>query len=263
MRTLEVTIDVREFEELQVDLADLNAKMQKMVFDTGEEFKALWIQNAEQSLHRPQSYVEAILEGTEYPGEGDLNTYILKPAFKKVRGDKDIGILIEYGFEPFDMKDGLLKGRESRVIAFESFKEGTGKQPTLPQKIYEEFMAEKQDVKTGIAIGGKNHSLLGYSVFEKGVNINPKSVKHNYLLSKPKTWNERQMTPYAWKSHKFQGLKQENSTSFKTFRTVSRKQGNAWIHPGAMPKNIFKTTFDIMKPRFYQRAQEVLESAIK
>ena len=257
MRTLEVTIDVRELEELQVDLADLNAKMQKMVFDTGEEFKALWIQNAEQSLHRPQSYVEAVSEGTEYPGEGDPNTYILRPAFKKVRGDKDIGILIEYGFEPFDMKDGLLKGRESRVIAFESFKEGTGKQPTLPQKIYEEFMAEKQDVKTGIAIGGKNHSLLGYSVFEKGVNINPKSTKS---FIHPKT---KQPVNYAWKSHKFQGLKQENSTSFKTFRTVSRKQGNAWIHPGAMPKNIFKTTFDIMKPRFYQRAQEVLETTIK
>ena len=257
MRTLEVTIDVRELEELQVDLADLNAKMGKMVYDVGEEFKALWIQNAEQSLHRPQSYIEAILEGTEYPGEGDPNTYILKPAFKKVRGDKDIGILIEYGFEPFDMKDGLLKGRESRVIAFESFKEGTGKQPTLPQKIYEEFMAEKQDVKTGIAIGGKNHSLLGYSVFQKGADINPKSTK-NFSVLKTK-----QPVNYAWKSHKFQGLKQENSTSFKTFRTVSRKQGNAWIHPGAMPKNIFKTTFDIMKPRFYQRAQEVLESAIK
>ncbi len=247
MITLRATlVDLSGLEKLGMRISELKGVMAHVVLETGDEFKQVWSENARGSLASPGSYITAVNESGEYPYENDPLKYLVAPEFKKVK-DKDIGILMEYGFEPFDMKKAL-GGKKSKVIAFSFFKEGMGKKPTLPNIVYQKYQSEK----------GQREALSS-SVIINGVELNPinSGKQRNFILH-----GQKRTKPVEWQKRKFQGLKQESS-GFKTFRTMSVENMNSWIHPGVMPKRIFGNTVRIMKPRFYQRVQTALDRLIE
>jgi hypothetical protein len=248
MITIRATVvDLSGLEKLGMRVPELKGVMSHVVLETGDEFKQVWSENARGSLASPGSYMVAVNESGEYPYENDPLKYFIAPEFKKVRGDKDVGILMEYGFEPFDMKK-VLGGKKSKVIAFSFFKEGMGKKPTLPNIVYQKFQSEQGQKET-----------LSSSIIVNGVEINPinSGKARDFVLH-----GQRRTKPVEWKKRKFQGLRQE-STGYKTFRTMSVKNTNSWIHPGVMPKRIFGNTVRIMKPRFYQKVQTALDKLME
>ena len=236
---INVELDLTGMERIKEKMELLKTVIPETLKAAGDYSQGVWIKNAQQSMRSPQNYVNAVIKGTSFNNE----RYAIIPDYvkKSKTGEIDIIKLMEYGYQAFDMKDKLLKGRNKKVIKFEYGIPGSGIHPELPNKIYNmamEKLALNREVKD-----------------DKGYDINPKKLKYFTILAPTQSSFPRhgiQENPitmeYKWKTRQFKGLKISGNKG-SIYRTVSKKSpSDSWINPGQPAKNILKNTADNIIP---------------
>lgn len=190
-----------------------------------EQARQDWIQTARERLHSSKNiYINAI-----GPAEvkGNVGTIKLTGWLPNA---------LEEGKAPFDMKPGLLKGRNAkrgkngpyntvpfRIMTPNAVGQG---QMVMPKSIYS--MAKQLGVGETLKLPQK---YVGLGVRTR---LSPDATK----------WG-----PYTWKTSPFEGIKkvwqfpgqQSGPMMYRTFRRVSRRSDpNSWIHPGFQARNLME-----------------------
>lgn len=171
--------------------------------------------------------------------------------------------LIEKGFGPFDMKDGLLKSPKARVsktlgkdgkpsryitIPFRHNVPGAGATgASMPQNIYNQ--ASKMDFSS---ITGRDP--WGNFTYSWGGRLaaTPQGQK-----TKPKVGG--MTAPYQWTTGPYSGMVRMQDTAtgrsggYLTFRRVSTNSDpNSWYHPGMKPKPVTQAVIENAEPSVLQ-----------
>jgi hypothetical protein len=267
-----VEVDYAKFEDLIEKIQDIEYTLAHVTRTLGEEAKAMWISNAETQLKSSKNYVAAVEKGEQYPYNDDPNSYMIQPQFKTTVDGKDLGVLLEHGYEPFDMKERFLKGANQKVVHFEHGTPGTGHQMELPNNIYNvalkhnmfaqySLTAKREPALFGKVMGGLQRGYLNPSTYADANN--PRKVKNYTILAgnRISPTKSSMSVNYAWKSRQFAGLKSNPGRpgTFSTFRTISQKSPpDSWINPGQVPKNIFKNMVEGMLPRIKSEYEKAL-----
>lgn len=280
---IEIDVDLSGLEGMEKRLTEVKRQLQATVKEMGDATRDKWIANAEESLKSSARYSQAVMNGVSYPDEGDPSSYMCKPNFRSVattHNDKDLGILLEYGFEPFDMKVKVLKGGTKKIMRFEFGKPGSGSSVELEKSVYN--LAKNHNLFQNYPLDKKHFpSIFGKSVKpnimnERRVKDFSPIINNNDVSRFGKPLQDRYNnsgTPknlqiqYQWQKGRYEGMKATKGSGGKTFsifRTISPKsKPDSWIHPGMRPKLIFKNTMDIMKPQIYAAFQKVVDRMYK
>lgn len=275
-----IQIDTESLENLYNKAKNIDEILETTIQQLGDEARDTWIKNAENRLKNSSGYIRAVEDGSNFnPGELE---YKIEPEFKtsELHNDVNVGLLVEYGYEPFDMKAKL---STKHVVQFEYSSPGEKSEntPQLNKEIYQ--------------IALKHNQFLDYPLTEKTVpelfsgplanSLNPYShsnnllnsptipgITHNYssepkyismrLRNAPTYKNisyrkppELPIKTHQWQNRQFKGLTPTKITggivkTFSTFRTISphppkdpkknEQWQDSWIHPGLEPKWIFR-----------------------
>lgn len=270
----DVIINPNEIAKIEDKIEKLKVVIQSTVEIVGNEIRDTWVNNAKSSLRSSDNYAAAVIKGAEYPVNGDAFTYQIFPEYTKKSkiGEIDIIKIVEFGFEPFDMKEKLLAGHEKKIIKFEYGKPGSGRSLVLPNKI-NEMMEQLGNLK----FTKKNvNKIFGHGVFEDDT-INW-LVTRNYTVLKANkvnfpnhtaaiqpngnleiTFASKRTSRYSGRI--FEGLKKEKSGMFSNYRTLSKNSpAGSWIHPGLVAKKVFEITMDRMTPVIRMRFQKAIQT---
>jgi hypothetical protein len=245
-----VDIDLSLISDIESRFDEIQIALRNKVKELGDLALNKWISNASERIKNPQKYIEAVEQGASYPNNGDPLFYSIKPKFEE-KGRTNIGELLEYGFDAFDMKEKLLKGRDKVHIKFDIGAPGVmaGSGIQVPKSLFN--LAKTHNYFQDYPLSKKNFpELLGPNArpnlvnernrkYFSPLNLNNKFGQENSGVKKT--------IDYTWKSGKFENLtgntKYTKSTAgqkFASFRTISKNSpADSWIHPGCLPKHIF------------------------
>lgn len=254
----------------------------------GRDMLDSWSDSARRSLKSSESYINALEEGNKPQFNGNPLEYVITQDQRTRDGSKSIAIIMEYGIEPFDMKQKILKGRQKVVVKFDYGSPSQSRNKKLPKEIFNVMRSRMDRTKT-ITIGGDSytkytmyHSHIKEAYGEEIANkVNPR--KEKFLTIMPK--NPANLPPgqggvrtgsgryafsvaYKWKTREFDGLKAEVTKSgkrteinkYSAFRTISANSDpHSWIHPGIIPKYIFRNALDSHLPKIRPVLEQALE----
>lgn len=252
-----VSVDTTGLDNLESKMDILSKKIMDTVKDLGEQASELWESSASSKLKSSDNYIAAVKAGNQYPANGNKFKYVIEPKFKQV-GGKDLGILLEDGYEPFDMKEKLLKGQDKKIINFKHSTESLSQQVKGAVNNHQFFMS--------YALGTMNppdvndNEIAMHPRRKKSFTvINPtKNRFPNHDTKKPVNVN------YLWKVPKFKNIKKSGKDTFSTFRTISKKSSSdSWINPGQVPKKIFSDAMERFAPVVTRAFQEAVADALK
>jgi hypothetical protein len=166
------------------------------------------------TIHRMSGrYVQEVTNGLRYPYEGS-----------KLKGCIEVDLayadILDRGFSSFDMKPGLLKGKDYVDIPFEHSVGG------LPSEI-------KQNMA-----GGRLANI------RIGTDLKTFQLGQRTKL----TPLENGLTPYTWRSGLYAGLTSTGAGQAFTFRRISKNSPpNAWMHPGQEPRPVTRALSENME----------------
>lgn len=152
-----------------------------------------------------------------YPYENDLTAM--------VKATAKYAMAIERGVQPYDMKPGLLKGRQFVRIPFRHATPGRGNQPGAIT-----------------ATGMRVMSQEIYDLVKKAGQVGSSPIgQRSKIVDLNKTG--RRIT-YTWKSGMYSGMANKGRflhSQYITFRTVSiNSNPSSWWHPGSPPRPLSK-----------------------
>lgn len=148
--------------------------------------------------------------------------------------------LIEKGYEPFDMKPGLLaspkaktskSGKKYITVPFRHGVPGTSTIPTMPPRVYEQARR--------LAYSRRNNAIKAFFTGRK--------YTWGGRLEEDLTGQRSHIPPhpgkgYTWKSGQYAGMVRMGRgrhTQYMTFRRVSENSDpQSWHHPGKAPRPI-------------------------
>lgn len=267
-------IDYSMFSNAIEDIEEIERTIEQTINALGEEMKYLWINNAELQLKSSENYIEAINNGVKYPYNNSYKNYAIQPKFKKTVDGKDLGMILEYGYEPFDMKEKMLKGSDKKVVKFEYGLPGSGAKMELPKNIYN--IALKHNMFSQYALTAtKEPSIFGRRLSSSewsehlkpsslANKINPNKLKAFTILKPNRISKDKDfVVNYAWKTRQFKGLRQSGQNKFSLFRTITKKSApDSWINPGQVPKHIFKNSLEEFLPKIKPTFEKALAGFI-
>lgn len=172
------------------------------------------------------TYRSAVMNGLKYPMAGDI-----------LRGGVNIKLdyaeRLEKGFDPYDMKTGMLNSPKVKMTVKRD--ENDASEPYIDVPFRHEEKAIPRAIKTEVKQAGRS---LGVVRLAKGL---PKTTP--YGLRTKLSPQLLRMSPYTWKSGTFAGLTrtpvQGGGGVYMTFRRISGKSTpGSWIHPGVSPKPV-------------------------
>ena len=254
----------------------------------GADMLNAWGNGAKSKLKSAESYISALEEGNQPEYEGDPLQYKITQGQKTKDGKRSLAMILEHGIEPFDMKEKILKGRRKVVIKFEYGSPSQSRSTPLPKEIYN-LMRAKVDKDKTVKVG--NSSFSKYTLYHSHVKMmygdeaankfNPQREK--FFTMMPSTSSNLPgkaqgirtgsgrfafSVAYKWKTREFEGLKAEVTQSgsrkevskFSVFRTISANSDpHSWIHPGIIPKYIFRDAVNNHIPKIRPILQQALE----
>jgi hypothetical protein len=156
---------------------------------------------------------------------------------------------IENGIARFDMKNDLLKGRDSRVIPMRKGTPGSIHLPAMPDIIYSRIKQAASYLTIGI---NDDKTRLR----TKAVTIKLKEKIEGMTLAE-----KFKMVSKKWKSGQYEGLTKTNykgQTAYVTFRIVT-KNSMGWRYPGSTPYHIYDQVGETILPRAVQMFQNGLK----
>lgn len=259
---LKVTLDLTGLEVLQGEFEQFKLESAKKVQELGNDARDTWVKNAESSMRSSGNYVAAVMNGVQYPFDGNEHKYVIEPSFRQI-GDKDLGVLLEEGFDAFDMKPGLLKGQQSRVVKLSFDGPGRGSS-VVPQDVIDDFNSGNDHTREPIK---KAFSVLNptQSKFPSHAGLSQKlkaglgqRVKTFFTGGQPGYVKSHLEIKYQHKTRAWKGLGQSGN-KFTLFRTVTTKDKNSWIHPGMPPLKILEKTVQVIEPRIVPEFRQLMD----
>jgi hypothetical protein len=185
--------------------------------------EANWKEAARQQLHTARKdYVNAIVKQPMQVIGDDISITI------ELTADESPGSwlpnLLEQGHAPYDLKDAILKNKDHQIIFM---RKGTPAALNLLRMTTEQHKIMKslkpdRPIPNFMTEGRSRSDKMGYGV--------------HYSKSKPKTDITQGM----------QKMVRNNSTTYGTFRTVSRKSKAPWKHPGFTALNLAEQVVEKM-----------------
>ncbi len=161
---IEGTPNFDEFSE-EFEL-EFHKNLKKIAYET----KDLWMSEAGKRLKRSREAYQRSLT-VQNPGEGQYSVVLGGPGGRASRQDKWLALAVEQGIpNMWDMKPGLLKGRESRVIPLNTLDKG---------RIFRTVKAHGQEGKW-IYPGLIGINLRDTVIIEANLTIIPKYVDDAY-----------------------------------------------------------------------------------
>jgi len=284
------TLDTGILDKFQQVIDEINrskgkrlSNLAQAVQQAGNDMLMKWGQSAEASLKSSASYKMALEQGRRYPNENDVLNYYIEQPQKTVDG-KSLALLLEYGWDAFDMKEKILKGRKRVIIPF-SF--GSPRQKSLAKLPEAVFKLAKSRLYSLAEEHGKNMWMDSDIWSKKGVSVplisaadlsnsvnkpvHPEKNPKNFTVLKGLNRNYAYLNMFTqsaqhpnadtikpeWKTGKYTGLraiktqsgKQTAIHSFQTYRTISKNSAvDSWINPGSPARLIFKYALERHSP---------------
>lgn len=212
---------------------DMDALIDFTVKEVASNFANLWEKEAESKLRSSRDqYIRSIVVNDLGHAKASVDLVGQLPN------------MIESGAESFDMKVGLLKGKNSKLtkngIRFNTVPFYIGTPGTLsenfsmelPKEVYEIILKKPQYIPI---VGGMASQLTFEDLPEKYI------VKESRMVQHPvsKAWAH-----YTHKSSKYEGVQRQRSNvtrqnTYVSFRRVSENSDPfSWIHPGMQASNL-------------------------
>lgn len=256
----------------------------------GTKMYKFWQNEAEGKLKTSQSYVANLQQNTRYPTNSSYLHYQIEQNQLTNSGKESIAMLMEYGFDAFDMKDRILKGRAKVIVPFKHGNPGQKKYEPIPQALHD--LIKTHDLLSGNK--SLNHQdLINVAGEELANKLNPRNTKKFSVYSNTSTRFGENFMPvkvangkytqskygimdrtadYTWSARKYDRMKAVNTKSglrketagYITFRTISKKSAmDSWIHPGVLPKMIFHTAYNNLLPEIEPSVRSALTRDIE
>jgi hypothetical protein len=232
----------------------------------GEHLTQEWIATANSKFkHSTGSYVRGIVDGKEYPFDGDDLHYRITNRVKHA-------IIIEKGYEPFDQKKALQTsdkvrigkdGKKYLVVPFQRGAPGSKTMKSMPAEVYKEASKLKPSFITGnrkegivkgakdfdaaeimketspdkidrlkYQWGGKLNKLGGVELPDYDYNKGMVRFENNPNLIRTDKSAYNVVNPTG---------NMTSRSSYFTFRTMT-EDAQGWFHPGRKPMNILGET---------------------
>ncbi len=173
-------------------------------------------------------YANAVMGGLRYPMDGN----ILKGG---VVVDLDYAEKLERGFDPFDVKPGLLASPKVKWTKQDPDDPAGAQSPYIDVPFEHEEKGVPKAIKSEITRNGRS---LGLVRLGKGLGTAQAGIRSNLAPEK------LGLAPYTWRAGMFTGMVRgqagpETRGKFMTFRRVSlASDPSSWIHPGTNPKPV-------------------------
>lgn len=270
----------------------LDVKIQKAIALGVEKGGTLaldvWKKQAEHSLKSSLSYKLALDQGNEPRYKGNPFEYNITQGQRTRDGKRSVGIILEEGIEPFDMKEKILKGRQKVIVRFQygspqqshsrkvsaeiekvSQRYGKFKDQPLQHKHVEEMYGEEAANKINEQ-KTKNFSTITSAPLSGGLNTARPNLGGLVNNSHQPAYTRE--INYKWKTREFTGMRGDVTKSgkeiavhtYSVFRTISKNSAaDSWIHPGIRPKKILETTGHIATPQIKQTIETSIQNAIE
>jgi hypothetical protein len=282
---IQFEIDENYFQKL--DKLYQNA-LEKATLASGELMLSVWGNQARSSLKSSVSYVRALQEGNHPQYNGDPLWYNITQGQRTRDNKRSIGIILEEGIEPFDMKEKILKGRKFVKVRFEYGSSTQSHSQRLSSEI--EKVAKRYNRYTDDPKGLKHSQVKEMYGDEMANKVNEKKIKHFTALTlgvmkysnAPSSplgkvledvgWKQdtARTIKYQWKTREFTGMRGDQTKSgketavhtYSVFRTISKKSAtDSWIHPGIRPRRILESAGNEAFPQIKQIFTSALENA--
>jgi hypothetical protein len=242
----------------------------------GASMFKIWRETAGKKLKSSKGYVDSLQQ--EPNDGGDALTYKITQTQRTSDGKFNVGVLLEDGIDPFDMKEKLLKGATKKVVRFIYGSPGQNHSTPLPSEMHElltnsnkKSFTQNDFIK---AFGDtKANTLSPRKIkFFTAMIHNPKNLKsENFPEEPPKLSGNvslvirgrasndtfAQAIKYEWKTPELHNIKKDTYQSgseeavhtFSVYRTVTKgSPANSWFHPGIVPKRILAEAMEEHSP---------------
>jgi hypothetical protein len=245
----------------------------------GDYLTQEWITTAGGKFKYSQGgYVQGIVDGLEYPFEGDKYHY-------RITNKAKHALALERGFKSFDMKKALntsdkvrmtKDGKRYLVIPFQHGTPGSKSIRPMPQEVYNEAKSLRQSLisKTyneGSIRGARDYeqaeilrqtnnkkvTRLGY-IYGGKLKFTGEDPKKDYSIYQGmyrfgKNPVEARKLNLGKFTYKLSNISERTSdrSSYMTFR-IMKEDSKGWIHPGIEPMNILGETVERARGPIYQ-----------
>jgi hypothetical protein len=264
--------------------------MEKATIASGELMLSQWQDQARSSLKSSVSYTRALQEGNHPRYNGDPLWYNITQGQRTRDKKRSIGVILEEGIEPFDMKEKILKGRKFVKVRFEYGSSNQSHSQKLSSEI--EKVAKRYNRYLDDSRGLQQSQVREMYGDEAANSLNPKKEKsftaltlgamkgapakaNIFQLDKPIEgvgWKQDfgRKVFYQWRTREFTGMVGDQTKSgkeiavhtYSVYRTISKKSANdSWVHPGIRPRKILETAGHIAFPKIRQIFESALENA--
>lgn len=259
-----ITVDFSGLERLQEKLDLLSQVIPQTVKEAGDYAQGVWVKNAQESVKSSQNYVDAVIKGSSYPANGSQYQYTIFPDYVKKgkNGQVDIIKILEEGYPAYDMKDGLLKGKNSKVVKFDY------DTPMKKDARYEMAKSANALPVRIFQLLEQGHDFTGHVMGARG-DLNPAKLKHFSVLSPGNNFPKHSSAgnpitmKYQWKTRQFKGLHMSGKNKASLYRTVSKDSpSDSWINPGQPAKNIFANTMDSVVPTINDMFEKAVQNIV-
>lgn len=185
--------------------------MAALISDLADGARAHWVQMAQETFHTTaQDYVQGIQPVRLESRQASIDL---------VSGDTGRASLVkmlEIGAPSYDLKIGLLRGKDTNTVPFRHGTPGTSRMIPMPKDIYgamkkAAFNQRIEQTKKGPAAIEAHPPTTSRTGYQRGASI------------------------YSG----MQKLGKQGSARYQTFRSVSKKSPTeSWMHPGFEAKNL-------------------------